>query len=68
VLRQHADDRVGIAIEGEALPDHTLIAAEASLPQAIAQHDDARFVWIIIRGDQGPPRGRLDAEHLKGVG
>ena len=67
-FRRDADDCKRHAIESDRLADHRGIAAEASLPEPVANHDH----WMcagcsILVGAKKPTRGWPDAEHVEVV-
>ena len=65
--RHHADDRPGPATGGERHPEHVRAAAEASLPELVAQHDDGVVAAEIFRGRVGAAEHGLDSQCGKGV-
>jgi hypothetical protein len=48
--RQHADDRVALAAQGDLRADHLRVAAEAPLPEAVAEDDRRRGFGLILAG------------------
>ena len=68
-LRRHdTDDDVRVAVELDGpRPTNCRIAAEAPLPQAVAQHDDALATRLIFAGDERSPARRRHAEQVEHV-
>src|SRR6185436_20563516 len=63
VLRtHHADDAVRLSLEANVPADDAGVAAEARLPQAVAEHDDAAPALAVGRAERPPQQGPR-AEH-----
>ena len=66
-LGHHADDGEGLVVENHGAPHATGVAAEASAPQRVAEHDDAARATPIVLGQQcATERGR-DSQHAEEV-
>ena len=67
--RHHADDLTGLRIELDAAPDYAAITSETPLPIAVAQHDAARAVRILIGlrqpAAEAPEECRASAAHRR---
>src|SRR5262249_15886400 len=64
-LRHHADDRVGIIVDRNALACDGRIGAESPLPQPLAQDHDALAIRRIFLLREAAPDGRIHAQHAK---
>src|SRR4029453_3657052 len=63
MLRHHADDRSRNAIERDRLANDRWIAAEPTLPERVAHHDDTRRHAGILARQECPPKQWPHAEH-----
>ena len=61
-LRQHADDRVGLAVELNDPVHDGRVGAELTLPERVADDGDLVLAELILAGQERPAEGRLDAE------
>src|SRR5262245_6180210 len=66
--RHYADDRPRPAIRADRGPDHIAPAAEARLPELMAEHNDCVIAIQIFAGGERSPEERLSAERRKDVG
>ena len=60
-----ADDRVRTAAERQAPPDDVRVAAEAFVPQALADHGDGRPARLLVVAGQGSAPYDRDREHVE---
>src|SRR5262245_9190850 len=60
--RHHADDRIRLRVERQALPDDPGVAIEAPLPQAMTEHDHALGLRAVFLGGEDAPQSRGDPE------
>jgi hypothetical protein len=60
--RHHADHGERLAVEHELLVEHVRVAGEAACPEPVAQQRDALRAHLVLRGREGPPQLRLDAQ------
>ena len=62
VLRKHADDLEGLAVENHRLADRARVGAEACVPVGMIEHDDARRMLrsSVVRGE-----GAVQAGHAR---
>ena len=56
------DDLVGRAVERQAAAEHGRVAAEAVLPEAVAEHDDRGRARAVVVGAERAADERADAE------
>ena len=78
VLRQDADDLVALAIDPYRAPDQRGLAAEAALPQPVAEQHHPGGARLVVRGQEvaaeqrrppeGAQRGRGDARRAHPLG
>ncbi len=66
--RHHADDGVGRAVQHDLAADDGGIAAEARLPEAVAQDDGPRGPLAVILGQEDAAEERRRAQQGKEVG
>jgi hypothetical protein len=66
--RHHADDRVAVTSEGDALADRSGIRHEPLLPERVAQHHGACRAWRIVDLGEGPAERGLRSENVEEVG
>ena len=64
LLRHDAEHGERIAVDPDRAPDQRGIAAESRAPVPLTQHDDVWWQCLVSR-QKGPPRDRLDAEHVE---
>ena len=62
VPRHDADHFVGLVVERNPASDDVGCAAEAALPQSVADDDDAHALVVLVLGE-GPTEHGLHAEH-----
>lgn len=63
--RQHADDRVGLVVEGETCAERRRIGAEPADPERVAEHDDVLAARQAVTLGKPAADARLDAEHVE---
>ena len=63
--RQHADDRVVVAVQRDRAPHDGRVAAELADPEAMAEHDDAIVAGTVFAGRERPADPRLHAQHVE---
>src|SRR5262249_17395136 len=61
LTRQHADDRVGPAVDAQWLADDVARPGEPRLPQPVADYHDTRWRRAVLFLREGPPEDRTDA-------
>ena len=66
VPRHDADHFVGLVVQRDLASDDVGRAAEAALPQPVADHDDAHALVVLVLGEDAPEQ-RLHAEHAPEV-
>src|SRR5205807_5237553 len=59
----HANDRIGMIIEGNLLSDYRWIGTEGSAPQIIAKNNHVTVAWLVFFGGQHPSQHRAFAEY-----
>ena len=64
-MRHHADDRADPAVGGQRQVEHIASAAQALLPEFVAQHDHRLVAAEILFDRVGAAQRRLDAESPK---
>ncbi len=62
-LWQHADDRVGLAVQRQRLADDVGASREMLLPVAVAQERDRRGAGLVFLGEEIAAEHRLHAKH-----
>src|SRR5262249_23070529 len=67
ILRRHADNRVRIAVDRNALARDRRVDAEAPPPQSVAQNRDALAVRRILLLREAAPDGRIHAEDAEEI-
>src|SRR5262249_20012370 len=67
ILRQHADDRIRIVVDRNALAGDGRIGAESPLPQPVAQDHDALAVRRIFLLRETAPDGRIHAQYAEEI-
>lgn len=65
--RQHADDRVGDAVEDHRLAERIRRAAKLLMPQSVGQHRHPRRINAVVVVREDTSELRLHAEHFKEV-
>src|ERR1044071_2218993 len=68
VGRHHTDAIVCCAVQQDRAPDYLRVAAEPSLPQVLADDDDAPRAGAIFFGHKSAATLRRHAERLKKIG
>src|SRR5580704_9974222 len=63
--RQHTDDRVGVVVEIDCLPDQIEPRAKAMDPRSIAQDHYIRPAWPVLSGIEVAAQHGMHAERLK---
>ena len=66
ILRRHAHDREGMAVDHQRLADHASGTTKARPPVVVRQHHHRIRILrrLVLVGEQ-PPCGRIQPEHLK---
>ena len=62
LLREHAEDGGGLAVEGHGAADDGRVGAEAALPERIRDDGDFGGVGTVLVGGEVPSEKRLDTE------
>lgn len=57
--------RVVRSREGDRATDHGRVGPEASLPEAVAEHDDAFGVLVVLLLPEAPPQRGLHADEIE---
>jgi hypothetical protein len=63
--RQHSDHREGLAVQRHRPPDGSPIAAQAALPEAVADDRDRRRVRAVVLGMHRAAQSRLNTKHVE---
>jgi hypothetical protein len=67
-LPQDADQRIGLAVQGQRAAEHAGIGAEAAAPELLRDHRHAGSLGVVLARREGAPGERADAHHLEEVG
>src|SRR6266404_1542280 len=65
--RHHSDDRVSVAAQLNRFSEHTVIAAEVSLPKAVAQYDNRLATEPILFVSDHASDGSLRTQSLEQI-
>src|SRR5581483_258260 len=64
---QYSNDREGVVVQRNSLPNSFLVRAKAPLPQTITDHRDAIDIWLIIGRKEVAPDLGIDSQHWEEI-